>query len=377
MKHTRDLEPLLPVWIKKVRDDYRRRGMSEVTTARFTAELFYTWEKYHLDLSRVKQAELLKHTDAYQKHVKRNSYRLHVVILKKALKIIGREELAEKLIIPKREDTTKNIEILSREDRQKLIRQAASLQERLIIELLDTTGGRRGELWKLRIRDVQWDKYSAIVMLDGKTGTRRRRVYSPIAEDLREQINTHPNKQDPDASLFYFQDGYRARNRAYPMNSLKFYRIVTRMGQRILKRPIHPHLFRHTRATEDASNFTDREMMLLFGWKRPEQVSTYAHLRMRDVDNKDLALHGLISKEQILKPIVNVQVCGSCEEQNAPFAMYCKKCGTVLTGPQMEEMQEKLASIDLRTKFLEDPDTIKKLRNNKEFVQLIKDVTKT
>jgi hypothetical protein len=67
------------------------------------------------------------------------------------LKILGRKKLAEKLHIPAREDTTKNIQILTREDREKLIRGAISLQERLIIELLDATGGRRGELWTLRM----------------------------------------------------------------------------------------------------------------------------------------------------------------------------------------------------------------------------------
>ena len=44
----------------------------------------------------------------------------------------------------------------------------------------------------------------------------------------------------------------------------------------------------------------------------------------------------------------------------------------------MEELREKLASVYMKTKFLGDPlDTVRELRNNKEVIQLIKDVMKT
>jgi hypothetical protein len=49
------------------------------------------------------------------------------------------------------------------------------------MRVLIQTGARRGELFNMRLKDVQFDQYSAIVFLHGKTGTRQRRVYG--AED--------------------------------------------------------------------------------------------------------------------------------------------------------------------------------------------------
>jgi integrase len=52
-----------------------------------------------------------------------------------------------------------------------------TLQDRLIFELLDETGGRRGEIASLRIKDIQFEKIgdtlTAILWLNGKTGVRR------------------------------------------------------------------------------------------------------------------------------------------------------------------------------------------------------------
>jgi integrase/recombinase XerD len=233
------------------------------------------------------------------------------------------------------------VKILSREDRAKLIREAPTLQDRLIIELLDETGGRRGELWKLRIKDVQFEEVSgkttAILRLDGKTGVRNRRIYGSVA-DLRQQINDNPHRENPDMTLFY------EVKTGEPFSSLTFYRHVKRLGWTILKKNIHPHMFRHTRATEDCKLFTDREMMKLFGWKRPDQVTTYTHISMKDVDDKDLVLHGLKSKEEILRPLIEIVKCQKCGEENAPIALYCAKCGEVL-GPE-DQLTNRLKKLE-------------------------------
>jgi len=45
-----------------------------------------------------------------------------------------------------------------RHSKERLIREAPTLQDRLILELLDETGGRRGEIASLRIKDVQFER---------------------------------------------------------------------------------------------------------------------------------------------------------------------------------------------------------------------------
>ena len=73
-------------------------------------------------------------------------------------------------------------------------------------------------------------------------------------------------------------------------------------------------MLRCIRATEDSRLFTDRELMLLLGWKTASMISTYSHLSLRDVEDKDLILHGLKAKSEVLKPIAQAQKCRACGE---------------------------------------------------------------
>lgn len=182
----------------------------------------------------------------------------------------------------------------------------------------------------LKVKSVQFDQYGAILTLTGKTGTRRRRVYAAVP-DLRELLNNHPERNNPEASLFLTIYGK-------PFGRLTLWRRVVKLGERILRKHIHPHMFRHTGATAGSKLFTDREMMLLGGWHDAESVSVYSHLSMRDIDEKDLVLHGLKRKEEILRPVMQTRRCPNCQEENAPVAVYCVKCGGLLANEQLEKL---------------------------------------
>lgn len=75
-------------------------------------------------------------------------------------------------------------------------------------------------------------------------------------------------------------------------------------------------------------------------------VGAYSHLSMRDVEDKDLVLHGLKTKEEILRPIMQIQKCGKCHADNAPIAVYCQECGAVLSKQSTREaVQEEVRRI--------------------------------
>jgi integrase len=248
-----------------------------------------------------------------------------VTLIKQVLVYYERHDLNAKIKTPARPDPTQRIQdqTIPDADLTKLIKGATSLRDRLLIELLSELGSRRGEIYSLRIKDVQFDEFSAILTLTGKSGTRNRRVYGAVV-DLRSYLNEHPHHDDPLAPLFLTASGKPLKD------AHSIWTLVRRLSMRVLGRPIHPHQFRHTKATKDSSYFTDREMMKLYGWKKADMVSVYSHISMRDVDSKDLVLHGLKQKEDILRPIVEVQRCRKCKTENAPIAVYCQKCGSVL-----------------------------------------------
>jgi len=335
----------LPGWVEGFLDAARRRGARPRTIETYELLLERFYRLRHVDLASCGPDELLSALNEVQKTRRPRYYRLTVIIVRMALRHLGRNDLAEQIEVPRQSDPAECIKTIDAKDVEKLIREATTRQDRLIVELFYETGARRGELAALRVKDVQFDEFGAILHLQGKSGTRRRRVYMSVP-DLRAHLNEHPNRGNPNASLLYTQTGTS-------LNDAEIYRHIRNMSKRILGRMIYPHQFHHTRATEDSRLFTDREMMQLFGWRHPHMVGVYSHLSMRDVEDKDLVLHGLKKREDVLRPLVRVQRCPKCQEENAPIATYCTKCGNILTSQQTEEQKRTIAGLEERLAKLE------------------------
>lgn len=329
------------LWVRdfvawKRRGTSSRRIAAESSLARYV-EVLERLERYtDLDLRTCSLEELNGFLDELRARYKPNGYINTIAIIKDALNFLKRDELNGEIRIPARPDPTESVReaVIPDDEIEKLIRGCSNLRDRLLVEVFSELGNRRGEMWNLRIKDVQFDEYSAILTLRGKSGTRRRRLYESVP-DLRAWLNDHPLKSNPDAPLLLTMNGE-------PFTDAQgIYQVIKRISKRILGHQINPHRFRHTRATKDSSYFTDREMLKLYGWKKGETIKVYSHLSMKEVDDKDLVLHGLKTKEEILRPIMQTQRCPKCGESNAPIAMYCSKCGSVLAKPN-EEIIEKL-----------------------------------
>jgi integrase len=323
-------------WIEGFLAELRRGGRTTRTVELYGLHL-RLWRRNGVDLESASVESILGLIDSWS-GFERSYQRFRCWLMRCVLNHLGREDVAKKIPKIRLGDQIGKIKekLLSREEVEKLV-SAANPQDRLLVELLYESGARIGELYNLRVKDVGFDEYSAILTLTGKTGTRLRRVFNSVP-DLRRQINDHPERKNPDARLFHYGvDGGSEFNR------LTLYERVKRLGERVLQKKIHPHMFRHTRATEDAKYYTDREMMLLNGWRKPNMVSVYTHLNLRDVDEKTLILHGVKPKQEALKPIVNAIKCFNCKEENAPIAVYCSKCGQIL-GSAIDEKTKELES---------------------------------
>jgi len=336
-------------WIKDFLDSAKRRGLSPKTVQTYEATLNRITNHQHLNLETCTQQEALAFLDKKRETSSPAYYTLHVNIIKMALAFLKRKELAEAIQFPHQKDRGESIKILPLEEVERLIREAPTLQERLLVELFIETGARRGEMANIAIRDIQFDELGAIVWLHGKTGARRRRVFGCVA-DLREQRNNHPLRDKPNAPLFFKTNGK-------PYSYGTFYKVIKRLGKRILGKDIYPHMFRHTAATEASRHFTDQEMIILFGWKGAQMVALYSHLSMRDVEDKDLMLHGMKPREEVLRPLAEAQTCPKCSQENAAIAIYCVKCGAILPN-------EQLSGLD---RILAEPEFMKRLINSESF----------
>ncbi len=65
-----------------------------------------------------------------------------------------------------------------------------------------------------------------------------------------------------------------------------------------INKKIHPHLFRHSRATYMANYLTEAQMNQYFGWVQGSGMpAVYVHLSGRDVDDAILKANGFTKPE--------------------------------------------------------------------------------
>ena len=118
-------------------------------------------------------------------------------------------------------------------------------------------------------------------------------------------MNIHPLKSNPDSPLWteYKRRKREEKDRVIYIREHTNYRaavmVLQRAAQRAgIKKKIHPHLFRHSRATYLAKHLTEAQMKEVFGWTQgSEMASIYVHLSGRDVDDALLKVYGVKKDE--------------------------------------------------------------------------------
>jgi integrase/recombinase XerD len=275
------------------------------------AKYSYNLKNLDLDLSKATVQEIRHRIAELSSKYSTGVLRHIAMVTKGVLRELDREKDADKIPLPKHSDP--RVIVYSQADVDSVLRGCTSIRDRLLTEVLYETGARRGEIFHMRLKDVQFDDHSPIIYLHGKTGTRRRRLYNS-GPDLIAYLSIHPDRNNPEAKFW-------VTNLGKPVSYGGIYKIVRKLGRRTLNRNICPHGFRHSAATRDVQKFTDREMMIRYGWNRAEMVGVYAHLSARDVDEKDLQLHGL-----------GTRTCTRCHYIASPTAKFCENCGRALGG---------------------------------------------
>lgn len=250
-------------------------------------------------------------------------------------------------------------ELLSEDEILKMATAANNVRDKAFVLVLYETGCRIGELLTLRLRNITFDQYGAVLRVNGKTGDRRVRIISS-APILASWIELHPMGKTPEAMLWYSN----WRNPKKGMKSLghgttyvMLRELATKAG---IKKRIYPHLFRHSRATALANKLTESQMKEHFGWVQgSDMASTYVHLSGRDVDNALLKLQGLVQVEETKSEKLNVRICPRCKDHNAPVSRFCTKCGLPLDEKLIVKIEEtKVTTNDVMNRLWEDAEYI-------------------
>jgi integrase/recombinase XerD len=227
-------------------------------------------------------------------------------------------------------------DIFTREEVLKMIESAMHPMDKALIAALYETGCRIGELANLQNKDVHFDNYGAIFIVNGKTGMRHvRAIFS--APYLSAWLDFHPKKLNPNAPFWIRLGGNgktnglesnTCRQLLYPALTMRIKRIAKRAG---IQKRVYNHLFRHTSATEKSRILTDSMMDEYFGWIQGSGMTRiYVHRSGKNLDDALLKAHGLVKdntpQDKDLAPIK----CPRCGTVNGATGKFCYKCGAAL-----------------------------------------------
>jgi integrase/recombinase XerD len=267
---------------------------------------------------------------AWTKHVYR-------VSLKTFLVWAGKEKEVAWIKTPK--PRTLPDEILTEQEISRLIDGALSLRDKALIACLYEGGFRISELGGIRMKDVEFDRYGALVMVDGKTGMRRVRLIWSVPY-LAQWLEVHPQREDRMAPVWVNQYGEASR---YASIRELLRSAAKRAG---IKKKVNPHNFRHSRSTHLASRLTESQMEEYLGWVQGSKMpSIYVHMSGRDLDGDLLKMYGLEDKRDDEPIKLKMQECPHCRTVNTAGARICINCRKPLAVEEAMAREEELKEL--------------------------------
>ena len=245
--------------------------------------------------------------------------------------------------------------LLTEEEVKKLAEATQNLRDRALVLVLYETGCRVGEILSLRLKDIRFDQYGAILLVDGKTGQRRTRIIFS-APTLAEWLNHHPERSNQNAPLWTSLEKVGSTN---PLQYYAFRKMLCDAAVRArIRKRVNPHGFRHARASNLANHLTEAQMKEMFGWTQDSKMaSVYVHLSGRNIDNALLQLNGLKTEAEVNQEEHSLQLktCMRCQEKNAPTSRFCARCGSPLDlETVMALRKEEQRTDELMNRLLED-----------------------
>lgn len=254
----------------KVIKDCMRRGLSEGRIQKYLLVLEEA-KRLRINFKNLSKKEIDKYyfwlvNSDYKQWTKITKWKIFKRICKLIRKNINFDEWVLKR--PRIEP-----EILSLREIRAIVENIKDFRDKLIVLLLYESGIRVGELLKLRVKDIMFDEWGAILRVNGKTGVRYVRVVK-CADLLKTWVQMN------------------AKDKLFEVSQRWISMVLKKASKKAgIKKRVYPHLLRHTRATHLAKFLTEPELRVYFGWSKDSKMpSVYVHLSSRDVDKKIIKL---------------------------------------------------------------------------------------
>ena len=290
--------------------------------------------------------------------------------LKKFFKWYGRNELVNWFATGKVKNNLSPSDLITEEEFQKMLNTCTNSRDRALLSLLYESGARIGEIGSMRVKDVSFDEYGAVVWLPkSKTIRRKLRIVFSVAY-LSAWVSDHPLRDDPEAPLWIKLTG-KKRLQAMEYKDMQWQ--LKKIAKRAeIKKRIYPHLFRHTRATKLLAKVPESIGAKYMGWVNgSKMVGVYVHLAQEDVDEAILRMHGIKTNSNNNKDL-EVKQCPRCLMVNPATSRFCSRCGLPLTEEAIQEVEEWERRKNEAFNELTDPQFIKLFMGMQREIEMLK-----
>jgi len=246
----------------------------------------------------------------------------------------------------------------TQEEVLRMIEQTKNPRDRALISILAESGARVGEISVLRIKDISWNQHGFVLRLNGKTGQREIPLYTSAA-DVKNWINNfHPFKNDPEAPVFTSYANMRQKTNLKIDGIGGIVRQVAIRAEVEKRIHVHPHLFRHLRASQLAETGWN-EMMLrqYFGWSKSSNMpAVYIHLSKKALNAKYYEMYGqVVQVEKSPIALSGILKCAICGTQNPHGYRFCYSCNAPLQEKDQKLLENKRYAVQTLNRISMDP----------------------
>lgn len=254
-------------------------------------------------------------------------------------------------------------DILTLEDVEQLLEHTTHTRDRALVNILWETGLRVGELLGVKLKELNFDKDGAVMMVNGKTGQRRVRLITSV-NCLSDWLKIHPDKNNREAFLWVNYGNIRNGERLM-YNAVRMMLIRAAKDAGIQKK-VNPHSFRAASATFYASYLNSFQLNERYGWVQGSKMAAvYVHMNGKQLDDALLRIHGKLPDEE--KQKIDRATCPRCKKEHEIGSRYCSECGIPMDlkvamdlENKHEEFEDNIAPI---MEVLKDPEIQKIVAN--------------
>lgn len=266
-------------------------GLSEKTLQNYRQQLEMFANRIKKSVNQISSDDIREYVFylTNERKVKQRSLETYMAYLKTFFSWLVTEEVIKrdpmKKIHSGKLDKSTSRRSLKAEDQEKIRECCRDIREKSIVEFLISTGCRLSETININVSDVNFDERSVIVT--GK-GNKRRKVYFSIRCNLYLQQYLATRRFESEAL-------FASRKRPYGrLQKRSFQKIIRQLGELSgLPFNLHPHLFRHTFATNCINIGMDIvTIQRLLGHSNLQTTQIYTHMSEENIKNEYRKLMG-------------------------------------------------------------------------------------